>query len=157
MAGILELNTLLKSMNPELKQGEFIFCCLAGNLADYVHLNPLASYVEEEGLTLILNADTANKAGITYEAKYNLITLNVHSSLEAVGLTAAVSAKLTEHNISANVVAAFYHDHIFVQTDKAQAAMKALGEISWVCGHSNMLGDVDISASGGASLNRPTF
>ena len=117
-------------MNPELKQGEYIFCCLAGNLADYVHLNPLASYVEEEGLTLILNADTANKAGITYEAKYNLITLNVHSSLEAVGLTAAVSAKLTEHNISANVVAAFYHDHIFVQTDKAQAAMKALGEIS---------------------------
>lgn len=130
MAGILELNTLLKSMNPELKQGEYIFCCLAGGLADYVHLNPLASYVEEEGLTLILNADTADKASITYEAKYNLITLNVHSSLEAVGLTAAVSAKLTEHNISANVVAAFYHDHIFVQTDKAQAAMKALGEIS---------------------------
>ncbi|MDC9500662.1 ACT domain-containing protein [Pseudoalteromonas sp. Angola-18] len=132
MAGILELNTLLKSMNPELKQGEYIFCCLAGNLADYVHLKPLASYVEEEGLTLILNADTADKAdkaGITYEAKYNLITLNVHSSLEAVGLTAAVSAKLTEHNISANVVAAFYHDHIFIQTDKAQAAMKALGEI----------------------------
>ena len=129
MAGILELNTLLKSMNPELKQGEYIFCCLAGNLADYVHLNPLASYVEEEGLTLILNADTADKAGITYEAKYNLITLNVHSSLEAVWLTAAVSAKLTEHNISANVVAAFYHDHIFIQTYKAQAAMKALGEI----------------------------
>ncbi len=129
MAGILELNTLLKSMNPELKQGEYIFCCLAGNLADYVHLNPLASYVEEEGLTLILNADTADKAGITYEAKYNLITLNVHTSLEAVWLTAAVSAKLTEHNISANVVAAFYHDHIFIQTYKAQAAMKALGEI----------------------------
>ena len=129
MAGILELNTLLKTMNPELKQGEYIFCCLAGSLADYVHLNPLASYVEDEGLTLILNAKTADKAGITYESKYNLITLNVHSSLEAVGLTAAVSAKLTEHNISANVVAAFYHDHIFVQTDKAQAAMKALGEI----------------------------
>jgi len=129
MAGILELNTLLKTMNPELKQDEYIFCCLAGSLADYVHLNPLASYVENEGLTLILNADTAEKAGITYESKYNLITLNVHSSLEAVGLTAAVSAKFTEHNISANVVAAFYHDHIFIQTDKAQAAMKALGEI----------------------------
>ena len=129
MAGILELNQLLKSMQPELKQGEYIFCCLAGKLADYVHLDPLATYVEEEGLTLILKAETADKAGITYEGKYNLITLNVHSSLEAVGLTAAVSAKLTEHGISANVVAAFYHDHIFVQTDKAQAAMKALGEI----------------------------
>jgi len=129
MTGILELNTLLKSMNPELKQGEYIFCCLAGSLADYVDLNPLASYVEEEGLTLILKAETADKAGITYEGKYNLITLNVHSSLEAVGLTAAVSAKLTEYNISANVVAAFYHDHIFVQIDKAQAALSALKEI----------------------------
>ena len=131
MAGILELNTLLKSMNPELKQGEYIFCSLAGNLGDYIHLNPLASYIEDEGITLILNADTADKAGITYEGKYNLITLNVHSSLEAVGLTAAVSTKLTEHNISANVVAAFYHDHIFVQTDKAQAALSALNAISY--------------------------
>ncbi|WP_166112803.1 ACT domain-containing protein [Pseudoalteromonas sp. Z9A5] len=130
MAGILDLNQLLKSMQPELKQGEYIFCCLAGKLADYVHLEPLATFVEEEGLTLILKAETADKAGITFESKYNLITLNVHSSLEAVGgLTAAVSAKLTEHGISANVVAAFYHDHIFVQTNKAQAAMKALGEI----------------------------
>jgi len=116
-------------MQPVLKQGEYIFCCLAGSLADYVHLNPLATYVEEEGLTLILKAETADKAGITYEGKYSLITLNVHSSLEAVGLTAAVSAKLTEHGISANVVAAFYHDHIFVQADKAHAALNALKEI----------------------------
>jgi hypothetical protein len=129
MAGILDIKTLLKSMQPELKQGEYIFCCLAGSLADYAHLNPLASYVEEEGLTLILNTDIADTAGITYEGKYKLITLNVHSSLEAVGLTAAVSTKLTEHNISANVVAAFYHDHIFIQTDKAQAALSALKAI----------------------------
>jgi hypothetical protein len=129
MAGILDIKTLLKSMQPELKQGEYIFCCLAGSLADYAHLNPLASYVEEEGLTLILNTDIADTAGITYEGKYKLITLNVHSILEAVGLTAAVSTKLTEHNISANVVAAFYHDHIFIQTDKAQAALSALKAI----------------------------
>lgn len=129
MAGILAINELLKSMQPVLKQDEYIFCCLAGSLADYVHLNPLATYFEEEGLTLILKAETADKAGITYEGKYSLITLNVHSSPEAVGLTAAVSAKLTEHGISANVVAAFYHDHIFVQADKAHAALNALKEI----------------------------
>lgn len=129
MAGILAINELLKSMQPVLKQDEYIFCCLAGSLADYVHLNPLATYVEEEGLTLILKAETADKAGITYEEKYSLITLNVHSSLEAVGLTAAVSAKLTEYGISANVVAAFYHDHIFVQADKAHTALNALKEI----------------------------
>lgn len=129
MAGILAINELLKSMQPVLKQDEYIFCCLAGSLADYVHLNPLATYFEEEGLTLILKAETADKAGITYEGKYSLITLNVHSSPEAVGLTAAVSAKLTEHGISANVVAAFYHDHIFVQADKAHTALNALKEI----------------------------
>ncbi|MBQ4833665.1 ACT domain-containing protein [Pseudoalteromonas sp. MMG010] len=129
MAGILALNELLSSMNPILQEDEYIFCCLGGTLSDYIHLNPLASYVEDEGLTLILTAKTAEQAGITYECKYHLITLNVHSSLEAVGLTAAVSAKLTEHNISANVVAAFYHDHIFVNTEKSLAALNALKEI----------------------------
>jgi hypothetical protein len=59
-----------------------------------------------------------------------MITLTVHSSLEAVGLTAAVSAKLTEHNISANVIAAYYHDHILVQSERAEDAMKALGEFN---------------------------
>nr|WP_275889019.1 ACT domain-containing protein [Desulforhopalus vacuolatus] len=63
-----------------------------------------------------------------YEGVFKGITLTVHSSLEAVGLTAAISSKLAEKGISANVIAAYYHDHIFVQTEKAEMAMEALNE-----------------------------
>lgn len=130
MSGIIEIETLLKSMSPEFRGSEYVFCTVDGELADYIHLNPLATYIEAEGLTLILTEEAANKAGLVYEGKYRQITLTVHSSLEAVGLTAAVSAKLTEYNISANVVAAYYHDHIFVQSDKAEKALIALKEFN---------------------------
>jgi len=65
---------------------------------------------------------------INYESVYKLISLNVHSSLDAVGLTAAFSTKLAEKNISANVVAAYYHDHIFVPEEKAEQALAAISE-----------------------------
>ncbi|WP_299874573.1 ACT domain-containing protein [uncultured Cocleimonas sp.] len=130
MTGIVEIEELLKSMSPEIRGGEYAFCTVGGELADYVHLNPLATYIEAEGLTLILAVETAEKANIPYEGKYKQITLTVHSSLEAVGLTAAVAAKLTAYNISANVVAAFYHDHIFVQSEKADEAITALKELA---------------------------
>ena len=130
MTVIVEIEELLKSMSPEIRGGEYAFCTVEGELADYVHLNPLATYIEAEGLTLILAVETADKANIPYEGKYKQITLTVHSSLEAVGLTAAVAAKLTAYNISANVVAAYYHDHIFVQSEKADEAITALKELS---------------------------
>ena len=126
MSGIIEIETLLKSMSPEFRGSEYVFCTVDGELADYIHLNPLATYIEAEGLTLILTEEAANKAGLVYRQ----ITLTVHSSLEAVGLTAAVSAKLTEYKISANVVAAYYHDHIFVQSDNAEKALIALKEFN---------------------------
>ena len=130
MAGILEIDTLLKSMSPAIQNGEFVFCTVDGNIADYIHLNPLATFVEAEGLTLITSIEAADKAQLAYEGKFKQITLTVHSSLEAVGLTAAVANKLTEKGISANVVAAYYHDHIFVQSEKAEEALLALQEFS---------------------------
>ena len=130
MSGILKLEELLKTMSPELQAGEYVFCTVKGDLSDYVHLNPIASFIESEGLTLIMKDDVATKEGIDFDGRFKQITLMVHSSLSAVGLTAAVSNKLTEHGISANVVAAYYHDHIFVQSEKAQEALAALQEIS---------------------------
>ena len=126
MAGIIELDELLKSMTPELQTGEFVFCTVVGKCVDYVHLNPLAFFVEAEGLTLILPVETAEKNQLAYESTFKQITLTVHSSLDAVGLTAAVSAKLSSYGISANVVAAYYHDHIFVPLEKANEALLAL-------------------------------
>ena len=126
MTGIVELNELLKSMQPEMMPDDYAFCTVSGKLMDYAELNPLATFIEQEGLTLILTTEAADKAKISYEGVYKQITLTVHSSLEAVGLTAAIATKLTAHGISANVVAAYYHDHIFVPKDKADLALDAL-------------------------------
>jgi hypothetical protein len=130
MAGIVELEELLKSMSPELKPGEYVFCTVAGSLTDYASLDPLACFRETEGLTLILAAEAAEKARLACQGTFRQITLTVHSSLEAVGLTAAVAAKLAAGGISANVVAAYYHDHIFVPSAKATAALAALKSFS---------------------------
>lgn len=128
MAGIVEIEELLKSMSPEIQSGEYVFCSVNGSYSEYAHLKPLACFVESEGLTLIVPVDLAEKAQLAYEGKFKQITLTVHSSLDAVGLTAAVATKLASYDISANVVAAYYHDHIFVQTERADEALLALNE-----------------------------
>ena len=129
MHGIIELSELLRSMNPEIQPGEYIFCTVDGSFSDYQHLDPLASFMESEGLSLIIPVEAAEKAHIAYETRFKLITLTVHSSLNAVGLTAAVSAKLTASGMSANIVAAYHHDHLFVQSDKAERALSVLLEL----------------------------
>jgi len=130
MSGIVELNELLKSMSPELQDGEYVFCTLASESLDYKYLNPLSTFKESEGLTLIIPVESAVQEKLAFEGVFKQITLTVHSSLEAVGLTAAVANKLASYGISANVIAAFYHDHVFVQTEKAEQALSALKEFS---------------------------
>ncbi|MCG9646915.1 ACT domain-containing protein [Vibrio parahaemolyticus] len=130
MSGITDLDELLRSMHPKLLKSEFVFCTVSGSLEEYRKLNPVATFMEPEGLTLVLEKSVAEKAGLSFEGSYSQITLTVHSSLEAVGLTAAVATKLASKGISANVIAAYYHDHVFVQTSKAEAAISALEEFS---------------------------
>jgi len=130
MTGIVGLDDLLKNMTPEIQNGDYAFCTVDGKYSDYTHLSPLACFLEEEGLTLIVPVEAAQKARLAYESVFKQITLTVHSSLDAVGLTAAVATKLASCNISANVVAAYYHDHIFVQKEKADEALSALKELA---------------------------
>lgn len=130
MAAINDLEIILKSMSPELIEGNYVFCTVNGALSDYLALEPIATFQEKEGLTLVLEEEKAAAAKLDFDAIFSLITLSVHSSLEAVGLTAAFATKLGSYGISANVVAGYYHDHIFVQKDKADAAMSALKEFS---------------------------
>ena len=126
MTGILNLEDLLVSMAPELDTDEYVFSSVQGQLLEYAHLSPIGSFVEAEGLTLIIPRATAQSAELNYDGVFKRITLSVHSSLEAVGLTAAIAETLTQHGISANVVAAYYHDHVFVQKERAQDALHAL-------------------------------
>lgn len=130
MAGVKNLNELLQKMSPEMQDGEFVFCTVDNSFSNYAHLHPLSCFAEPEGLTLILPVEEAKRAGLAFENTFRQITLTVHSSLDAVGLTAAVASKLASYGISANVVAAYYHDHIFVQAEKADQALLALEELS---------------------------
>lgn len=128
MVGETNLSKLLASMSPKLMPGEYVFCSVQGEYSDFNELSPLASYREAEGLTLVISKEKAIANKLSYESVFRGITLTVHSSLDAVGLTAAVSTKLAEKDISANVIAAYYHDHIFIQSEKAELALEALDE-----------------------------
>ena len=131
MTGETDLETMLSSLSPQLMDGDYVFCTFPdAAYGDLLELEPIASIDEREGLTLIVSKARADQRGLSYESVFRGITLTVHSSLDAVGLTAAFSTKLTEHGISANVVAGFYHDHIFVQQEDAAKAMSALGEFA---------------------------
>lgn len=130
MAGKTDLSEILDNLTPLLVPGQYVFCCVPGKYEDYTELSPVATFIEKEGLTLVIPQDRADQAGLGYESVFSLITLFVHSSLDAVGLTAAVTSRLTEHGISANVIAAFYHDHIFVQSDKADQAIAVLTDLA---------------------------
>jgi len=127
MSGEKNLAKLIATMTPVLLENEFIFATLEDcNYEQLAQLCPISTFQEKEGLTVILNKEKADDFNIPYSSVFKCITLNVHSSLDAVGLTAAVSTKLTQSNISANVVAAYYHDHVFVASNDADNALAAL-------------------------------
>lgn len=128
MTAIRDLDVLLREMRPALREGDYVFCCVAPEEAEAYVASALCLFREEEGVTLILDRAHAERAGLAYGPVMRCITLTVHSALEAVGLTAAVSAALTRHGISANVVAAYHHDHIFVPAEDAERALLALKE-----------------------------
>ena len=67
---------------------------------------------------------------LSYQFIASWITLKIHSSLEAVGLTAAFSNELAKYNISCNVVAGYYHDHIFVDHKEGEETIKILTAFS---------------------------
>ena len=127
MSGEMNLDKLLCAISPRLNEGEFVFCTVKDAMyGDYADTGPIASFTEQEGLTLVIRRDAAEKHGLPYDGVYRCITLDAHSSLEAVGLTAAVSTALAGHGISANVIAGYFHDHIFVQSELANAAIGIL-------------------------------
>ena len=131
MPGITDLKPLLADMKPNLAEGEFVYCSVpASALADHIHLEPIGLFREREGVTLILPLEAARQAGLPTAPAMRMITLDIHSSLEAVGLTAAFATALGNEGISANVVAAYYHDHIFVPAVDAGRAVAALQALS---------------------------
>lgn len=138
MAAETDLKKLIATLRPELLDDLFVFCCVTKQDGDFENhykdnelrsLKPMVTVHEQEGLTVVVNKSVADNAELEYAGVFRCITLCVHSSLQAVGLTAAVSGALAERNISANVVAGFYHDHIFVAENEAESALKVLSNL----------------------------
>ena len=131
MKEIKNLNEILKNINPVLSDKEYIFALLKNkNREEVTLLDPFSITYEQEGISVIIEKQTAEINEINFETVYNKITLQVFSSLDAVGLTATVSSALAEKNIPANVVAAYNHDYIFVPSSKASQAMQVLNSLS---------------------------
>lgn len=129
MSGEKDLQKLLKTMKPEHKLGDYVFCKV--DTLDNFNLDEVEMFFrEKEAITIILKEEIAVKMKLNYFVVMSWITLTVHSSLEAVGLTAAFSKALSDHNISCNVVAAFYHDHIFVNKKDVEKALAILNSFS---------------------------
>lgn len=127
---ILNLDLLLKQLQPILDPEEYVFCTVKDDLPKHLSLTPLATFSEPEGLTLVLSKSQAQLLGAETEIIFKRIILSVYSSLEAVGLTAVVASALAEQGISANMIAAYHHDHVFVPANKATDAMKTLSKLS---------------------------
>lgn len=128
MTGETNLDVLIQTMKPYLNEGEYVFC--TSKTMDIDLQNCLFFFKEKEGITIVCTKKYADNKGYTYNTTFTWITLSVHSALEAVGLTAAFSQALADVNISCNVVAGYYHDHIFVPKEQGQTALSALENLS---------------------------
>lgn len=127
ISGCLEM---LAHLAPSLQEGEYVFCSVEDDGANCAHLHPLAMFREPEGISLILDARLAQEHRLpVISGRMRCITLEVHSSLDGVGLTASVSSALAEAGIPSNVVAAFHHDHVFVPAAMAERALDILHKL----------------------------
>ncbi len=128
-----DLAGLLPNLEPHRRPGEFVFCTVGEVPAD---VELLASVREDEGLTVVVDRDVADGAGWDYDYVAAMITLGLHSRLDDVGLTAAVSSLLAGAGISCNVMAGYFHDHLFVPVERAEEVVELLarlasGSLSW--------------------------
>jgi hypothetical protein len=126
VAGETDLAILLRGMAPELSAEAYVFATLPPGRKVPSELDPLMLYREAEGLTLLVEAEAARRAGLDAGTAHRRISLTIHSSLEAVGLIAAVAAALAASGIPVNPVSAYHHDHLFVPAERAEAAMEVL-------------------------------
>lgn len=125
MEGEVNLNNILKNLNPLLNWGKYVYCTV-----DSIDAIPFSKILflfrETESITVVLKKEDAEELNLHFSYVASWITLEVHSSLSAVGLTAKFSQALSDAGISCNVVAAYFHDHIFVDEKDEVKAMEVL-------------------------------
>ncbi len=135
MSGETNLKTLLGSMRPELQPETYVFVTLPLDQSLPEGVPPLMVFGEKEGWTCIVSEEAAGRAGLSGTFPSRMITLSIHSSLEAVGFLAAILPRLAAAGMGVNPVSGFYHDHLFVPADRAGDAMRILEELATANGN----------------------
>lgn len=129
MSGETNLSHLLRTLTATLVDGVYVFVTLPDNNVPE-GLAPRMMFHEAEGTTLIVLASEAKAHSLDFEFPSRMITLNVHSSLEAVGFMAVIATALANGNMGVNPVAGFFHDHIFVPEGREEDALRVIAQIA---------------------------
>lgn len=128
-SGNADLSYLIENMEPYLHPHAYVITSVPDTTP--IHRKDIIMFLKEkEGITLILEQSIADHHDVSYRQVFAMITLNVNSSLEAVGFTAAFSNALAKENINCNVVAGYHHDHIFVDYKDGEKAINCLKNFS---------------------------
>ena len=130
MKGYKELSYLLKNMKPAHVPGSFIFATVTEETLKSLGSTPRMIFREVEAITVIITKEVAKNNSLSFESEWGLITLTVHSDLEAVGFLAKITSVLAEAGITANTVSAFYHDHLFVPEHRVDESLTLLKNLS---------------------------
>jgi hypothetical protein len=125
MPGEKNLAALLSSMEPVLHADEFVYC----SVPDATGIETLCCFRETEGVTVICRREEAERRNLPFVFPCRMITLNVHSSLEAIGFLAAIAAPLAAEGIGVNVISGYYHDHLFVQPKDSERTIAVLRQL----------------------------
>ena len=124
------LSTLLASIKPTLNPETFVFLTLGPANLPPPSLRVQMLFQEAEGITVITTQASASTHNLDHVFPCRMITLNVHSSLEAVGFIAVVAARLKEKQMGANPVSGYFHDHLFVPLGREDEAMQVLHDLA---------------------------
>ncbi|MCI1642402.1 MAG: ACT domain-containing protein [Actinomyces sp.] len=126
MSGMKDLDRALASLDAT-QQGMYVFATVSEIPEG---LTPFATIAEDEGITVVVAEDQARDAGLVLDERFARITLGVHSALDSIGLTATIAQTLASRSISCNVIAGYFHDHLFVQAERVTEATEALAELT---------------------------
>ena len=125
-----KLERLLANLSPEMKQGDYVFCTTQKLPTNLNLMDIRCFFKEDEGYSMVIQKEIADSNNLDYHLITSWIELGVYSSLSAIGLTARVASALTEEGISCNCIAAFHHDHLFIDKESAPRALGILQRLS---------------------------
>ena len=145
LSGETDLFIMLRTLKPILHSSCYMFLAVKPEVADQIPREcTQCEFREVEGVTLVIeenvlleqkiNSLLCDESVLGKNFEQNLyraawIQLEVHSALEAVGLTAAFAKCLGDAKISCNGIAGYYHDHLFVDFEKRFEANRALDDL----------------------------